>query len=151
MGRYAKIHLWGLTEYDRIIYLDADTMVLRSLDNLFDQELPVGHVLGQARKSFTGLLAVHDQFADIFNSGVMVLQPSTAAIDAMLAVYMDTPSYNIGDQGFLNVRTRLSVYCIGRSRPVARISPSLPSLPSLPSPSYLQNAHTHRTPAPFSV
>jgi len=102
------MHLWGLTDYDRVIYLDADTMLIRNIDHLFDAALPRGPVLGQGDKQFTGLLAMHDQFADIFNSGVMVLHPAKESIDAMLSVYMDTPSYNIGDQGFLNVSCKLS-------------------------------------------
>lgn len=104
--RYAKIHLWGLVSYGRIIYLDADTMLVRNIDNMFTMQLPYGPTLDESKGysgSITGLLAVHDQFADIFNSGVMVLQPSRRAIDAMLKVYMTTKSYNIGDQGFLNV------------------------------------------------
>ena len=103
--RYAKIHLWGLVSYGRVIYLDADTMLVRNIDSLFTMPLPVGPILDE-RKGYSGsvrgLLAVHDQFADIFNSGVMVLQPSRHAINGMLKVYMTTKSYNIGDQGFLN-------------------------------------------------
>jgi glycogenin glucosyltransferase len=104
--RYAKMHLWGLVAYDKVVYLDADTMVVRNIDHLFSLELPLGPVLTGGSTysgSMRGLYAVHDQFADIFNSGVMILAPSEATIDAMLAVYMTTKSYNIGDQGFLNV------------------------------------------------
>jgi len=104
--RYAKIHLWGLVSYGRVIYLDADTMLVRNIDDLFTMPLPMGPILDEHSEYsglVKGLLAVHDQFADIFNSGVMVLQPSHRAIEGMLKVYMTTKSYNIGDQGFLNV------------------------------------------------
>ena len=102
------MHLWGLTDYTRIIYVDADTMVVRNIDHLFDRSLPLAKVPGgtnpqEKAEKFAGVLAAHDKFAGIFNSGVMVLAPSQKVIARMLAVYKDTPSYNIGDQGFLNV------------------------------------------------
>jgi len=34
-GIWLKLHLWKMTTYDRIVYLDADTFVLRNLDELF--------------------------------------------------------------------------------------------------------------------
>lgn len=102
--RYAKMHLWGLTQYNRIIYLDADTMVVGDIHELFSRTLPRGPIPnGGARNVYTGVLAAHDRFAGIFNSGVMVLEPSKEVIRHMLEVYMDIQSYNLGDQGFLNV------------------------------------------------
>lgn len=103
--RYAKMHLWGLTQYNRIVYLDADTMVVGDIEDLFSRELPAGPVpKGNSKNAMhKGVLAVHDRFAGIFNSGVMVLEPSKQTIDQMLSVYMETPSYNMGDQGFLNM------------------------------------------------
>jgi hypothetical protein len=31
----SKLHIWNLTQYDRVVWLDADTMVLGNLDELF--------------------------------------------------------------------------------------------------------------------
>jgi hypothetical protein len=34
-GIWLKLHLWTLTQFQRIVYLDADTFVLRNVDELF--------------------------------------------------------------------------------------------------------------------
>ena len=86
--RYSKLHLWSLTEYDKIVFLDGDTLVLWPLDDLF-------HRYGE-------LSAAPDLYPDTFNSGVMVLQPRLRTYRQMLQVYRNTSSYNLGDQGFLN-------------------------------------------------
>jgi len=62
--------------------------VLRNLDGLF------------ARPSFAA--APDFFFADRFNSGVMVLDPSPEVFRAMLGRLGAAPSYDGGDQGFLN-------------------------------------------------
>lgn len=55
---YTKLHLWSLTQYSKLVYLDADTLVLKNIDELF------------LRKELT---AVPDVLpADTFNSGLMV-------------------------------------------------------------------------------
>jgi lipopolysaccharide biosynthesis glycosyltransferase len=97
------MHLWGLTQYKRVLYLDADTMVVGRIDELFALKLPHGAIPNGGSELHAGVLAVHDRFAGIFNSGLMVLQPSKTVISKMLQVYMETDSYNLGDQGFLNV------------------------------------------------
>ena len=100
------MHLWGLTQYKRIVYLDADTMVVGTIQELFSMKLPRGPIPNGGtgpNDKYTGVLAAHDRFAGIFNSGVMVLEPSKVVIGHMLEVYMDIKSYNLGDQGFLNV------------------------------------------------
>jgi hypothetical protein len=34
-GAWVKLYLWALTEYDRVVYMDADAMVLLNMDSLF--------------------------------------------------------------------------------------------------------------------
>jgi len=34
---YAKLHVFGLSSFDRIVYLDADVIVLQNIDSLFLQ------------------------------------------------------------------------------------------------------------------
>ena len=36
---YTKIHIWNLTEFDRVVYIDADTLVLGDLGELFERSL----------------------------------------------------------------------------------------------------------------
>lgn len=86
--RYAKLHLWSLTSYDKIVFLDGDTLVLSPIDDLFER--------------FDAVAAAPDLYPETFNSGVMVIEPSEDIYASMLARYRETPSYNLGDQGFLN-------------------------------------------------
>nr|XP_024370263.1 putative UDP-glucuronate:xylan alpha-glucuronosyltransferase 3 [Physcomitrium patens] len=83
---YSKFRLWQITEYDKIVFIDSDLLVLRNIDFLF--QLP--------EISATG----NDQ--NRFNSGVMVIEPSNCTFGILLDQIMDTRSYNGGDQGYLN-------------------------------------------------
>ncbi|URE09433.1 Glycosyl transferase family 8 [Musa troglodytarum] len=83
---YSKLRLWQLTDYHRVVFIDADILVLRNLDLLF--RFP--------QISATGNDGV------IFNSGVMVIEPSHCTFKALMARREDVISYNGGDQGFLN-------------------------------------------------
>ncbi|KAJ8464177.1 hypothetical protein OPV22_026729 [Ensete ventricosum] len=83
---YSKLRLWQLTDYHEVVFIDADVLVLRNLDLLF--HFP--------QISATGNDGV------LFNSGVMVIEPSNCTFNALMALREDVVSYNGGDQGFLN-------------------------------------------------
>lgn len=83
---YSKFRLWLLTDYDKIIFIDADIIVLRNLDILFQ---------------FPQMTAVGNDFS-LFNSGIMVLEPSNCTFRIFMDHRDDIVSYNGGDQGFLN-------------------------------------------------
>ncbi|XP_037590909.1 glycogenin-2 [Cebus imitator] len=57
-----KLHCWTLTHYSKCVFLDADTLVLSNVDELFD------------RGEFSA--APDPGWPDCFNSGVFVFQPS---------------------------------------------------------------------------
>lgn len=87
-GVFTKLRAWQLTEFERVVFLDADTLVLQNVDDLFE------------RPEFA---AAPDFFMpDRFNSGVMVLRPSEATFSRMVAELALASSYDGGDQGFLN-------------------------------------------------
>ncbi|PIN10036.1 Glycosyl transferase, family 8 - glycogenin [Handroanthus impetiginosus] len=83
---YSKFRLWQLTDYDKIIFIDSDVIILRNLDILF--YFP--------QMSATG----NDGY--IFNSGVMVIEPSNCTFRMLMKRRKEIISYNGGDQGFLN-------------------------------------------------
>jgi glycogenin glucosyltransferase len=86
---YTKLRAWQLTEFDKVVVLDADTVVLKNVDDLFERP---------------ELSAAPDFFLpDRFNSGVMVLEPSQASFDRMVQRLGREASYDGGDQGFLNL------------------------------------------------
>ncbi|XP_019707074.2 UDP-glucuronate:xylan alpha-glucuronosyltransferase 2 isoform X2 [Elaeis guineensis] len=83
---YSKLRLWQLTEYHKVVFVDSDIIVLRNLDLLF--HFP--------QMSATGNDGI------IFNSGIMVIEPSNCTFRTLMARRKDVVSYNGGDQGFLN-------------------------------------------------
>ncbi|KAJ9166229.1 hypothetical protein P3X46_021009 [Hevea brasiliensis] len=83
---YSKFRLWQLTDYDKIIFIDSDIIVLRNLDILFH---------------FPQMTAVGNDVW-IFNSGIMVIEPSNCTFNFLMDRRKDIISYNGGDQGFLN-------------------------------------------------
>ena len=86
---YTKLNIWALCEFEKIVYIDADTVVMANVDDLF------------ARPG--DLCAAPDVFPpDRFNAGVLVIQPSMPVFEDMMSKIGILPSYDGGDTGFLN-------------------------------------------------
>lgn len=85
-GVYTKLKIFNMTEYRRVVYLDADTIVTRSIEDLFDCQ------------GFCANL----KHSERLNSGVMVVEPSSRLFEDMISKVQSTYSYTGGDQGFLN-------------------------------------------------
>ncbi|XP_073309998.1 UDP-glucuronate:xylan alpha-glucuronosyltransferase 1-like, partial [Primulina huaijiensis] len=83
---YSKFRLWQLTDYDKIIFIDADLLILKNIDFLF--RLPEISATGNA--------------GTLFNSGVMVIEPSNKTFQLLMDHINEIESYNGGDQGYLN-------------------------------------------------
>ncbi|KAL5992976.1 UDP-glucuronate:xylan alpha-glucuronosyltransferase 1 [Asimina triloba] len=83
---YSKFRLWQLTDYDKIIFIDADLLILRNIDFIF----------GMPEITATG------NNATLFNSGVMVIEPSNCTFQLLMEHINEIESYNGGDQGYLN-------------------------------------------------
>jgi len=80
-----KLQLWSLTQYERIIYLDADCVVVRSMSILF-HSAAFGAVMNMNGFIHTGLL---------------VIKPDMAMHAKLLAAVSSTWSRDGADQGFL--------------------------------------------------
>uniref|UniRef100_A0A8D1AW81 glycogenin glucosyltransferase n=1 Tax=Sus scrofa TaxID=9823 RepID=A0A8D1AW81_PIG len=83
-----KLHCWTLTHYSKCVFLDADTLVLANIDELFD------------RTEFSA--APDPGWPDCFNSGVFVFQPSLETHGLLLRHAADHGSFDGADQGLLN-------------------------------------------------
>ncbi|CAI0555323.1 unnamed protein product [Linum tenue] len=83
---YSKFRLWQLTDYDKIIFIDADLLILRNIDFLF---------------SMPEITATGNN-GTLFNSGVMVIEPSNCTFQLLMEHINEIQSYNGGDQGYLN-------------------------------------------------
>ena len=84
-----KLHVFRLTQFSKIIFLDADVLPIRPLDHLFS--LP---------HEFSAVPDVG--WPDIFNSGVMVLTPGEEKFAQLNQLLKSSPSWDGGDQGILN-------------------------------------------------
>jgi alpha-N-acetylglucosamine transferase len=92
LDNFAKLRLWQLTEYERVVFLDADTLMLRNCDKLFGYP------------EFCAAPNVYEGLADFhrMNSGVFVATPSEETFATMLAA-LDVPGafWRRTDQSFL--------------------------------------------------
>ncbi|KAL3847671.1 hypothetical protein ACJMK2_018571 [Sinanodonta woodiana] len=86
---FTKLHCWRLTQFDKAVFLDADTLVIQNIDELFDRE---------------ELSAAPDAgWPDCFNSGVFVFKPSQKTYESLLSFAITKGSFDGGDQGLLNL------------------------------------------------
>uniref|UniRef100_A0A665V9V1 glycogenin glucosyltransferase n=1 Tax=Echeneis naucrates TaxID=173247 RepID=A0A665V9V1_ECHNA len=85
---FTKLHCWTLTQYSKCVFMDADTLVLSNIDELFERE---------------ELSAAPDPgWPDCFNSGVFVFRPSKETHERLLTFCDENGSFDGGDQGVLN-------------------------------------------------
>lgn len=90
---FSKLALWSQMQFRRIVYLDADMMVLRNLDELFEIDLVEGYVAAAPELGFP----------DTFNSGLMVLSPSLQLFHGLEALASKGETFDGGDQGVINM------------------------------------------------
>lgn len=92
LHNYVKLRLWELEQFDKIVFLDADTLVIQNIDRLFD--FP----------EFVAAPNLYESLADFhrLNSGVFVAKPSGRTFDSMLKS-LDRPGvfWRRTDQTFL--------------------------------------------------
>lgn len=83
---YSKLRVWQLTEYDKVMFIDSDFIVLHNIDHFF--EYPQLSAAPNSRW--------------LFNSGIMLLEPSKCFFENVMSKRYTLKSYNGGDQGYLN-------------------------------------------------
>ncbi|KAG6914634.1 hypothetical protein DXG01_016195 [Tephrocybe rancida] len=84
-----KLHIFRLTDFWKIIFLDADVLPIRPLSHLFTlpHEFSASPDVG---------------WPDIFNSGMMVLTPGEDKFNELTELLQSKGSWDGGDQGLLN-------------------------------------------------
>ena len=77
---FTKINAWKLEQFSKCVFLDADTLVLVNVDDLFERE---------------ELSAAPDcGWPDCFNSGVFVFVPSIQTYNNLLALAQQMGSFD---------------------------------------------------------
>lgn len=85
---FTKLRLWEQDDFSKLVYIDADCIVMEGIDELFERPSPA---------------FAPDVFPpDRFNAGVIVLEPSREVFGKMLEQIPQLPSHDGGDTGFLN-------------------------------------------------
>lgn len=92
LDNFCKLRLWEMEQYKRIVFLDADTLVVKNIDQLFGYP------------EFCAAPNLYQELADMhrMNSGVFVASPSRATFEKMLTE-LDQPNvfWRRTDQSFL--------------------------------------------------
>lgn len=86
---FTKIQLWTLTDLKKVVFLDADIMILKNIDDLF------------TREEFSACADVG--WPDCFNSGLFVCQPNLDTFNALSTLAQTAGSFD----GKIRIRTRL--------------------------------------------
>jgi len=92
LDNFYKLNLWRLEGFERIVYLNADTLVVKNIDRLFGYP------------QFSAAPNLHESLLDMqhLNSGVFVAEPSIHTFERMLSLLNAPDAYWPGtDQTFL--------------------------------------------------
>uniref|UniRef100_A0A2K5PYS7 Glycogenin 1 n=1 Tax=Cebus imitator TaxID=2715852 RepID=A0A2K5PYS7_CEBIM len=111
----AKLHCWFLTQYSKCVFMDADTLVIANIDDIFERE---------------ELSAAPDSgWPDCFNSGV-IYQPSVETYNQLLSLASEQRSFDGGDQGILNTFfsswSNHGIVLMIPKQKVSKVSPMIP-------------------------
>ena len=148
---WTKLTAWQLTEFERIVFLDADMLVTRNMDELFSLDLADGAIAAcHACRCNPNKIASYpaswnpencfyshwngaghtssgpDGVDDYLNGGFLVLSPDRAVFDDMveqLAGVDDLSRFPFAEQDFLNE------YYLGRWVPLPYVYNALKTLP----------------------
>lgn len=115
---WAKLHLWSLEEYDWILYVDSDVLLLRSMvpciTAVLQQQVQQHNNSNNDSSSSISIAAIRDiaSFPDAFSTAVMMIQPSMQEFNSLLCKSASHPVVNCtraipyaeawAEQGFLN-------------------------------------------------
>lgn len=89
---FTKLNIWKFVDYDKLVYLDADTIVLENIDNLFNYEELSAVLGGSQMLKYKGI-----------ESGVLVIKPNINMFNNLLsALNSDKYDLKMSDQSFIN-------------------------------------------------
>lgn len=91
---FTKLRIFGLTEFDKVVYLDADLLVCENIELLFDKPNMSAVIAG-------GILPTNKSWKDL-NSGLLIVEPNAHLFYKMLEALNFLPSKDGSDQGFLH-------------------------------------------------
>ena len=96
--KFGVLHVFSMTVYDTVLFMDADTFVKGPIDDLLSMDLH-GKTIGVTKDIRSR------KWVESFNTGVMLLHPSIDTYTHLVALLNDESfefEYIMSDQGFLN-------------------------------------------------
>lgn len=103
---WTKLHLWNMTQYGRVLFMDSDTLVVGGIDELLRMRQVVdGSARIGAARDFGG------GWKRGFNGGVLALRPDAAEFSRLMRIWRkgfpseDSAPWarsSMAEQGFLN-------------------------------------------------
>ena len=91
---FGKLRVFGMTKFDKVVFVDSDMMLLKNIDELFEHENLSAVVAG---KSFPG-----NESWQGLNSGLMVIEPKEGED---IRIINEIPSFSdkiLGDQDIIH-------------------------------------------------
>jgi len=110
---FTKLRLWELTEYTKLVYLDADTLAFANIDDMFLapsfsaalDNMSADEAFSPERFQLPGWnakSALAEPDRTYFNAGVMVFEPSSKEYTAMMKRLATWEPTRFAEQDFLN-------------------------------------------------
>ncbi|KIV87697.1 hypothetical protein PV11_03227 [Exophiala sideris] len=145
--QFTKLRLFTMTEYERILFIDLDMLLTRSMDPIFDEDVVrnIAHTRSRDTKDdeaplpedyvFVGVADAggpHDEKpsqGDYVNGGFWLMRPDTVLYDHYVSV-MNTPGRfddSVMEQGLLNYAHRSDGPMPHRMFPVGKWNINWPS------------------------
>lgn len=87
---FDKLSVFNLTEYEKVVCLDLDLLILENIDELF---------------TYNGLAMAYDYpFSNLHNSGVMVIKPNKVDYENLIKIMIEkmNKQEQLGDQDIIN-------------------------------------------------
>ena len=92
---YSKLNMWNLTQFDKIVYLDADMLIMHNIDELFTKP-------NLSSTNAGGWLPGKKDWKQL-NSGLIVLEPSESIFNHMKSqIGLIEKEKGKGDQAFIH-------------------------------------------------
>jgi alpha-N-acetylglucosamine transferase len=139
-----KISVWLLDElFDVVIYLDADGLILRNPDFLFERMIDgLDFIPVQSPYNYTDNIGAHATSSTTFSSALMILRPNRAVYAELLSFFTSSigQSIDFGDIFNFNIFFKSQMLC---QYPLLRHSENIlgsqtwPGLDTKPRPNYV--------------
>ena len=80
----SKLAIYGLEQFDKLIFLDADVYVYKNLDNLFKRDHLTAVCDGEGRETGDDKFVKGDNYFNKFNAGMVVIEPSKKLLEKIV-------------------------------------------------------------------